>query len=270
MSKLKVGIIGCGTIGSEIASYCHNYLKDRIELIAICDVIENKAAELKRRLNDKINILELDAVVGGADIVIESASAKISADVVAKCIDKGKDCLVMSVGGLLGREELLESARSKGSKVYIPSGAVCGIDGLRAASVGSIETVTLITRKPPRGLIGAPYLAVNNIDISEIREERVVFEGSAQEAIKGFPENVNVAAVLSLAGIGAKKTRVKIVTSPEYKTNTHEIEITGDSGRIMTRTENVPSKANPKTSALAIMAAIATLRGIADSVRIGT
>ena len=270
MKKLKVGIVGCGTIGSEIALYCHDSLEDRVELTAICDIDKKKEGDLASRLNKKVKILALDAVIGEADIVIESASAKISADIAEKCIAKGKDCLIMSVGGLLGKEGLLDSARSKGVKIYIPSGAVCGIDGLKAASIGEIESVTLITRKPPKGLIGAPYLVANNIDISKIGEERVVFEGSAEEAIKGFPQNVNVAAVLSLAGIGAKKTRVRIITSPEYRTNTHEIEITGDSGRITTRTENMPSKANPKTSALAVMAAIATLEGITDSVKIGT
>ena len=109
-----------------------------------------------------------------------------------------------------------------------------------------------------------------NIDIHSIKAEEVLFSGSPLEAVKGFPKNINVASVLNLAGIGAKKTKVRIVTSPTYTKNTHEIEITGDFGRITTRTENVPSKKNPKTSALAILSAIATLKGIVESVKIGT
>ncbi len=148
--------------------------------------------------------------------------------------------------------------------------ALCGIDALKAASVGKIGSVTLTTRKPPKGLEGAPYLKLKKIDLKAITKETTIFEGSARDAVKGFPANVNVSAVLSLAGIGAKKTMVRIVTSPAYKKNIHEVEIIGDAGRITARTENIPSKANPKTSALAIYSAIATLEEIAKSVRIGT
>ena len=155
-------------------------------------------------------------------------------------------------------------------RVYLPSGAVCGIDGLKSCRAGSIYSVTLTTRKPPRGLEGAPYLKEKNIRLSDIKGETVIFDGTAREAIKGFPQNVNVCAALSLAGIGADKTRVRIMTSPEYTKNIHEVRIEGDSGNISTRTENVPSKANPKTSQLAVFSAIATLEGIAKSVRVGT
>jgi len=268
--RLRIGIIGCGTIGTEIAMACQDKLADRIDLAAICDIDKEKAGLLNKALTKKVPILDLNNITKNTDLVIEAASAKISAEVVEKCISKRRDCLIMSVGGLIGREELLESARKNGVRVYIPSGAICGIDGLKSASAGKIDSVTLTTRKPPRGLIGAPYLKEKNIDISNIKEETMIFEGSAEEAIKGFPQNVNVSAVLSLAGIGAKRTRVRIVTSPFYTANTHEVEVAGEFGRIVTRAENLPSKTNPKTSALAIFSAITTLSCITDSVRIGT
>jgi aspartate dehydrogenase len=176
----------------------------------------------------------------------------------------------MSVGGLLARTEVLDEANRKGVKVYVPSGALCGIDGLKSASGGKIDSVMLTTRKPPKGLVGAPYLKERGMDVLAVTSETVIFEGSAAEAVKGFPANVNVSAVLSLAGIGAQRTRVRIVTSPDYTRNTHEVEIAGDFGKIVTKTENLPSKANPKTSAMAIYSAIATLEGIAKSVRVGT
>jgi aspartate dehydrogenase len=172
------------------------------------------------------------------------------------------------VGGLIGKEKLLKLA--KNSRVYIPSGAICGIDGLKSASAGRIDSVTLTTRKPPKGLEGAPYLKERGIDPARFKDETVVFDGSAKDAIKGFPQNVNVSAVLSLAGIGAARTRVRIIASPGSERNIHEVEITGDFGKILTRTENVPSRTNPKTSALAILSAIATLGAIADRVRVGT
>ena len=270
MKKIKVGIIGCGTIGREIARACQNRLKSSVELAAICDADENKTALLNKILNKSTRVLKLNELIKKCDFVVEAAGAKISADILKKCIKNYKGCLVMSVGGLLGNEKLLKLARSKGVKVYIPSGAVCGIDGLKSASVGKIDSVTLTTRKPPGGLRGAPYLKEKNIDVSAIKSETVVFDGTAAEAVKGFPQNINVSAVLSIAGIGAAKTRVRIVTSPEYTKNIHEVEITGESGRIITRAENVPSKRNPKTSELAIFSAIATLEDVASSVRIGT
>ena len=133
-----------------------------------------------------------------------------------------------------------------------------------------IDSVTLTTRKPPKGLEGAPYIKSAGINLNDIKEETVIFDGDADKAIEGFPQNVNVAATLSIAGIGAKKTRVRIITSPGYTRNQHEVEIKGSFGNIHTRTENVPSRTNPRTSELAILSAIATLEGLARNVKIGT
>jgi len=270
MKRIKVGIVGCGTIGSEIAHACEGKLSGRMELAALCDSEKDKASSLAGALKKKPQVLELDALINICDLVVEAASAKVSADVLDKCINAGKDCMIMSVGGLIGNEKLLDLARTKGARVYIPSGALCGIDGLKSASTGRIDSVTLITRKPPKGLEGAPYLKEKGLDVLGVKAETVIFEGTAVEAIKGFPQNVNVSAVLSIAGLGAAKTRVKIVTSPEYTKNVHEVEIVGEAGRIFTRTENVPSKTNPKTSELAVFSAIATLAGIVDTVKVGT
>lgn len=270
MKKLKVGIIGCGTIGNEIALSCVGLLKDKVELKALYDIDKKKTEKLSRLVKRDITVDSMDTLFDKADLIVESASACISREVVEKAIEKSKDVMVMSVGGLIESEGLLEEARKKNIRVYFPSGAVCGIDGLKGARLSKIESVTLTTRKPPGGLEGAPYLKEKNIDIHSIKSEKVLFSGNPLEAVKGFPKNINVASVLSLAGIGAEKTKVRIVTSPEYTKNVHEIEITGDFGKLMTRTENVPSRKNPKTSALAILSAIATLKGIVESVKIGT
>jgi len=269
MKKLKIGIIGCGAMGSEIALSCQNNLSGRVEVFAICDIDPAKMAALNGRLKRKARPLGLSDIIEKSDFIIEAASAKISAGILSECIKMRRDCLLMSVGGLLGNESLLSRAESRGIKVYIPSGALCGIDGLKSASIGKIESVTLTTRKPPKGLIGAPYLKRKGIDLGKIKEETVIFEGSALDAVKAFPQNVNVSAVLSLAGIGAKKTRVRVVTSPGYTKNMHEVEVTGSFGRIFAKTENVPSKANPKTSALAIFSALSMLEGLTKNIRIG-
>jgi aspartate dehydrogenase len=268
--RLKIGIVGCGTIGREIALACRRKLALGLDLVAVCDEDPVKAAALKESVDHNVRSLPLDKLIRSVDLVVEAASAKISPLIVEKCVASRKSVLVMSVGGLLGKEGLLKKAAARGVSVFIPSGAICGLDGLKSARAGKISSVTLTTRKPPRGLAGAPYLVKKGIDLARIKEETVVFSGSAEDAVKGFPQNVNVAAVLSLAGIGAKKTRVRIVTSPAYTKNIHEIEIIGDCGKIWTRTENLPSKTNPKTSALAFLSAIATLDGAVSSVRVGT
>ncbi|MDO8525700.1 MAG: aspartate dehydrogenase [Candidatus Omnitrophota bacterium] len=270
MIKIKVGIIGCGTIGSQLARACLGPLKDRFKLIAICDADADKARELKKAIKKGPGILNIEKLIKRCDLVVEAASAKVSGDILDKCVRSGKDCMIMSVGGIVGREKLLKSAEARRVKVYIPSGAISGVDGLKSASAGRIDSVTVTTRKPSKGLEGAPYIKENSIDLSKISAETVVFEGTAVEAIRGFPQNVNVSAILSLAGLGAKKTRVRIITSPQITKNIHEVEIIGECGKIRTRTENVPSKTNPKTSELAVFSAIATLSGITNSVRIGT
>jgi len=270
MKKLKVGIIGCGTIGSEIARACFSKLKNKVELSGLCDIDNGKAAELSRSLKGNVSVMKTTELIKRSQLIVEAASGSVSAKIASSCVAAGKDCLIMSVGGLIGKESIFNRAEKSGVRVFIPSGAISGIDGLKSAMVGRVDSVTLTTRKPPKGLAGAPYVKENNIDLSAIKSETVIFEGTAAEAVKAFPQNVNVSAVLSLAGIGAARTRVRIVTSPEYTANIHEIEITGESGSIKTRTENRPSKTNPKTSALAAYSAIATLEAVASSVRIGT
>lgn len=257
-------------MGSQIAKACQERLARRVRLVGICDIDAAKAKALAGSLKKGIGVFDIGGLIEKSEFIVEAASASVSADILERCVKAGKDCLVMSVGGLLGRESLLEEARKKGVMVHIPSGAIAGIDGIKSGSAGRIDSVTLTTRKPPKGLGGAPYIRDNKIDLSNIEGEVTIFDGSAEEAVKGFPQNVNVSAVLSLAGIGSKKTRVKIVTSPAYTKNVHEVEVTGDFGTIRTRTENLPSSANPKTSSLAIYSAIATLEQVASSVRIGT
>lgn len=269
--KIRIGIVGCGTIGSSLAEAIEKRFPEQAELLALCDIDKAKAEGLKAASSSDPQILSLDELVKVSDLVIEAASGKISFKVAQQALQHNKDVMLMSIGGILGRHEALFSlARSKGCRIYLPSGAIGGLDAVKAASMAKINSATLITRKPPQGLTGAPYLAQKKIDLASIKEETVIFEGSASEAVKGFPKNVNVCAVLSLAATGAQKTIVKIITSPEYTTNSHEIELEGDFGKLLTRTVNVPSPANPKTSFLAALSAIATLKNILDVVKIGT
>lgn len=268
----KIGIVGCGAIGGFLAKKIDKDFKSLAKVVGVCDLDKKKAKLLADRLSNKIPVLSLDKLVGISDLIIEAASSTVSAKVCESSIRKGKDVMVMSIGGLLKESEKLFSlAKKKKAKIILPSGAVCGLDGIKSAGAGKIEKVTLTTRKPPKGLQGAPYIVKNNIDLNSITGEEVLFSGTAEQAVKAFPKNINVSALLSIAGIGPKKTHVKIVTSPEYMVNMHEIEVEGDFGRLIARTENVPSPKNPKTSFLAPLSAVATLKQFLDeTIVIGT
>jgi len=259
----KIGIIGCGTIGRGIAEFINKDLKKKAVLVALCDIDIKKAKELSKAINSRPSVTDMNSLIKKSDLVIEAASGKVSEELVKKILLHKKDALIMSTGGLLKfGPGVLKKARSDGYNIYIPSGAICGLDGLSSASMGKIKKVTLTTRKPPKGLKGAPYLEKKKINIDKIKKETVIYNGTALEAVKHFPKNINVAATLSLSGIGPRHTKVRIITSPKYTKNIHEVAIEGEFGTLFTRTENVPSKMNPKTSQLAIFSALAKLKEV--------
>jgi len=266
---IKSGIIGCGTIGGVIADAIVGRFKDSITLTGVSDVNETNARALIKKLNLKAEILKQSELIKKCDLIIESASGSVSYEIAKEALRAAKSIIVMSTGGLLDKPDIFLIAGKSAGKLYIPSGAICGLDGLKGAMMRRVESVTLTTKKPPKGLAGAPYITENKIDLDSIKDETVIFEGAAIDAVKGFPQNVNVAATLSLSGLGATKTKVRIMTSPGYTSNTHEVEITGDFGRLKTVTDNVPMPTNPKTSYLAALSAIAVLDGIISSVKIG-
>ena len=204
------------------------------------------------------------------DLLIEAASGKAAADLLPLLARHRRPALILSTGGLLSRPERLRSLLKKGIPLYLPSGALAGLDGIKAAATGRLRSVTLTTRKPPKSLAGAPGILRRKIRLEKLRKPTVVFQGSARQAAKEFPQNINVAATLALAGIGPTRTRVKIIADPRVRTNIHEVEAAGDFGRLTARTENRPSPANPKTSLLAVRSAAATLKQILNPLKVGT
>jgi aspartate dehydrogenase len=255
----KIGIIGCGAMGSEIAEYIFKNLGDKSEVAAICDIDPKKAKGLSERIRPAPIITTIDELINKSDLIIEAASGEVSGEIAEKADSLKKDVLI-STGGLLKKQHLIEKINAGHSYIHISSGAICGLDGLKSAMTGAVKSVTLTTRKPLKGLAGSPYLKEKNIDIEKIDKETLIYSGTAKDAIRYFPQNINVAVTLSICGLGADRTNVKIFTSPEYTKNTHEIEVEGEFGRLWTKTENVPSRANPKTSGLAIFSAIAKLK----------
>lgn len=264
MAKMNVGLVGCGNIGADL---CIALQKGDIpaKIVALTDIDEKKAALLQRSFQLDAEVCGLDETAKRADFIAECATGGVVAEVIEAAIRHHRDCLIMSVGGLMLLPDLLAEARAQNIQVRIPSGALAGLDAVRAAMEAGLHSVTLTTRKPPKGLQGAPYLVENNIDLSSLKEPRVVFEGTALEACQAFPANVNVAGALSLAGIGPKETRVRIIADPKATENSHEVVAEGAFGRLQTVTTNLPSPRNVKSSYLASLSACAELRAAANT-----
>ncbi len=263
MKTMKVALAGCGNIGADL---CIALQKGDIpaEIVALCDIDESRANLLNRSFQLNADVCSIEAAVEQADFLVECAVADAVKEMLETAVRYQKDCLILSVNGLMAYPELLEEAKASGVHVRIPSGAICGLDGIRAALEAGLHTVTLSTRKPPKGREGAPYLVENGIDIERITEPKVVFEGNALEAAKAFPANVNVAGALSIVGIGPLETKVRIIADPMATENSHEIRAEGAFGRLQTVTTNLPSPRNAKSSYLASLSAAAELRAAAQ------
>lgn len=275
MPEKNVGLVGCGTIGSQLAMAVDSGKVANASLVSLFDVVDNNAQGLKSKMRGKPSAYsDFDRFISSdIDIVVEAASQEAVRKFGKMILRAGKDLMVMSVGALADRgflSELLQAASENGSRIYVPTGAIAGIDAVRSVRY-LLESVTLTTAKSPKALAGAPFFETSKIKLDKITERTVIYEGAASDAVKAFPANVNVAAVLSLAGIGADKTKVRIVADPVATTNQHEIVATGSFGEIRIAVSNVPSPGNPKTSFLAVLSAIECLRSICDDgMRIGS
>lgn len=272
MSKiLKIGIVGCGAIGSSLAKAIILDFSKEAELASLYDIDLEKAYNLSIKFNKKLAALNLEDLINKVDLVIEATKADTAFDIAKRVLSLSKDIMIMSVAGIIQRyQELKVLTQEKGAHIFIPSGAICGIDGLKAASLGKINKVILTTKKPPKAFLDAPYILKKKIRLDNIDKDTLLFEGNASQAIKAFPQNINVAATLGLAGIGMQDTLVRIVASPGIESNIHEIEVESDAGKISSRLENVVHPDNPKTSYLAVLSAIANLKQILEPIKIGT
>lgn len=275
MRKFKVGIVGCGAIGTALARVLikDKKLNFRAVLVAVADKDPKQAEKLLRRIGRQLPVISIPEVVKRCDFVIEAAHPSISSTVAELTLKNDKYVLIMSVGGLLKFpfQKLRDLIAKTSGRLYCPSGAIAGVDALLAAQVEGLRRVRLVTTKPPQALKGAPFFKTHKFPEFKYGEtKKIVFRGSALQASRAFPQNINVAAILSLAGLGPKRTEVEIWATRSAEVNTHEVIIEGDFGEIKTRTQNFPAPQNPKTSYLAILSAVATLRKAFTTLRLGT
>jgi aspartate dehydrogenase len=267
-NDLRVAVVGLGPIGTRVAEALDRGI-DGLVLAAIAVQNPEKHRDWLSRLAKPPAVLPIEALSDAADIVIECAPSRLIRSVVAPFVASGKTAVVLSAGALLEHEDLIELAKQNGGQIVVPTGALIGLDAVTAAAVGKIHSVRMVTRKPVQGLAGAPYIVENNIDIEHITEPLRIFEGTAREAAKGFPANLNVAVALSLAGIGPDRTRLEIWADPALTRNVHRIEVESDSARFSMSIENIPSE-NPRTGLITALSVIAYLRKHGAPLRVGT
>jgi aspartate dehydrogenase len=266
--SLRIAVAGLGAVGLKLAEALDRGIPGCV-LVAVS--ANNLASAAKRLSHLKLPppVVTLGELEPLADIVVECAPAKLLPEIAEPFLRAGKTAIVLSAGALLAHEQLIALARQSGGQIVVPTGALLGLDAVTAAAEGEIRSVRMITRKPVRGLVGAPYLVEHNIRIEDITAPLRVFEGTAREAAIGFPANLNVAVALALAGIGADKTTLEIWADPALTRNTHRIEVDSDSASFSMSIENVPSD-NPKTGRITALSAIAYLRKLGAPLRVGT
>ncbi|MDH3595455.1 MAG: aspartate dehydrogenase [Rhodospirillales bacterium] len=266
---LSVAVGGLGAIGLPVARRLDAGI-DGLRLVAVAARDRDKAQGKMAGFATPVPVVDLEELAERAKVVVECAPAAVFAALAESAIDKGRVFVPVSVGALLPRLDLVERAKETGARIVVPSGALLGLDAVRAAAEGTIESVTLVTRKPPGGLAGAPYLVERGIGLDGLTAPLKVFDGNAREGARGFPANVNVAAALSLAGIGPDETRLEIWADPAVTRNTHTIEVEADSARFRMTIENVPSEENPRTGRITPLSVIATLRRLTAPLVAGT
>ena len=270
----RIGLLGCGSIGTQIAIAIDTG-KISAQLTHIFDEDKTKSEHLLTKLQKKPQIVENVHLLSSnpLDIIVEAASQQAVSDNALSILQNRKDLVIMSSGALLDESvfEIISDACKEFKKtVYLPSGAISGIDALKSVKF-ELDSVILTTTKHPNSLRGAPFFDIFKKNLDDIKESSTIFEGTASEAVRLFPKNINISALLSLVGLGSHETIVKIIVDPNTTKNTHVIEATGKFGKLKTTIENVPDQNNPRTSRLAILSAIETIRSLCtNEIKIGT
>jgi aspartate dehydrogenase len=264
----RIAIAGLGAIGRALARRLADGIPG-LELACIAARDEAKAQDWLDAQGIAAQLVTFEDFPKHADVAVECAPAALIEEICRPMLAAGKQVMVLSCGALLPRPQLIELARAHGGRILVPTGALLGLDAVAAAAEGTINSVRMTTRKPPNGLEGAPYLVQNGISVEGLNDAKRVFSGTAREAAAGFPANVNVAAALSLAGVGPDRTLIDIWADPNVERNCHTIEVDADSARFTLSIENVPSE-NPKTGRIVALSVVAALRKLGAPLCIGT
>jgi aspartate dehydrogenase len=267
---MRVALLGGGTIARLVLEH----LPSGIEIVALWGRGPgSRGARLAREHGIPYVENRKDLLAARPAAVIEAASHEAVREHLVSLLDAGVSVVVLSAGALADerlKTDAERAARAGGALFYVPSGGIGGLDALKTACLGGVDEVSIQVAKPPQAWQGIAYVEKLGFDLARLRGPTTLFEGPAREGVPHFPQNVNIAAVLSLAGIGMDRTRLKVVADPGLTLNTHTIRVSGAAGRMTVVLENVPSPENPKTSWLACYSALAALASLESKVRYGT
>lgn len=266
--SLRVGLAGLGAVGLDVAKRLIAGIPG-LSLAAVAVRNVEKAQRALPQIGVSIPVQKATDLADDCDVVVECLPPSHFRDIAISAIDKSRIFMPLSVAQLLENGDLIERARQKRARILVPTGALIGLDAVRAAAEGTIHSVKMVTRKPPAGLEGAPYLIERKISVNNLKEPLKVFNGSAREGARGFPTNVNVAAALSLAGIGPDRTQLEIWADPNLTRNTHTITVDADTARFTMTIENIPSE-NPRTGKSVAPSTVAALRALVSELKVGT
>jgi aspartate dehydrogenase len=265
----KVAIAGFGAVGHAVARHLDTGIPG-LTLAAVSARNIARAEGTVAGFRRPVPVMPLEELAGLAEIVVECLPAAAFRAVAEPALRAGRTLVVISVGQLLAHPDIVDLAGRFGGEILVPTGALLGLDAVQAAAQGQITSIRMMTRKPPKGLAGAPYLVEHGITLEGLTEPRKVFEGTARDAVRGFPANVNVAAALSLAGLGPDRTFIEIWADPGIDRNKHTIVVESDSARFEMSISNIPTAENPATGRITALSIVAALKKLAGPIKIGT
>ena len=266
---MKIGIAGLGTIGRVVARRLIEQ-EDVLVLDCVAAGDEEKARGYLAAAGWDVPVVSIAEMARRADVIVDCAPSAAFRDIAEATVDNGKILITVSGAALIQADDLAARAARGGGRIILATGALLGLDAVRAAALGTIHSVTMVTRKPPKSLVKAEHVVRNGIDLTALDAPLKIFEGSAREGAIAFPANVNVAAALGLAGVGPERTRLEIWADPALERNTHFIIVDADSARFTLSIENVPTDENPGTGRITALSVIAALRALVTPLHIGT
>jgi aspartate dehydrogenase len=265
----KVGIAGLGVIGARVARRLTDGLEG-MTLTAVTSGDREKAERTLAAMGSPACVVSPVALAAQCDVIVECAPTAAFLSIATPALEAGRVLVTVSAAALIEHMEMVDLARARGGRIIVATGALLGFDAVRAAALGEIRSVTMVTRKPPKSLRGAPHLAVIGVDVDAVTQATLLFDGSARDGARGFPANVNVAAALALAGVGPDRTRLQIWADPTLERNTHTIKVEADSARFEMTIENVPSLEKPGTGRITALSMIAALEGLTSPLKVGS
>ena len=268
--KLRVALGGLGAVGLPVAEWLDSGEEPGLELVAVSAHDKPRAVERLAHLKNPPQVIDLADLADSADVIVECAPPEHYMDVCGPAVEQGKMLVTLSVSQLLHHMDLIDRARETGAAIIVPTGALVGLDSVRAAAEGNLQSVVMRTHKPPAGFQKARWVQDQGIDLMGLTEPRRLYEGTVREAADMFPANVNVAVALGLAGLGPDETRYEVRADPTITRNTHWITVESDIVRVEMKIAGEPTPENPATGKIVPLSLIATLRGLVSPLKVGT